>query len=89
MTDEMMNLPALVARFPPNARRLTLGADKPYDARNCVADLWQLNVTPHVAQTDTNRRSAIDGRTTRHSGYVVSQRKRKRCEGSSGWGGGR
>ena len=46
----------------------------------------QLNVTPHVAQNDTNRRSAIDRRTTRHAGYAVSQQKRKRIEESFGWG---
>ena len=45
----------------------------------------ELNVTPHVAQNDSNRRSAIDGRTTRHAGYAVSQRKRKRVEEVFGW----
>ena len=43
------------------------------------------NITPHVAQNDSNRRSAIDGRTTRHEGYGVSQRKRKRVEEVFGW----
>src|SRR5262249_47145456 len=70
----------------PDARRLTLGADKAYDTRDFVADLRQLNVTPHVAQNDTNRRSAIDGRTTRHAGYAVSQQKRKRIEDPFRWG---
>ena len=50
-----------------------------------VADLRELNVTPHVAQNTTNRRSAIDGRTTRHAGYVVSGRLRKRIEEVFGW----
>jgi hypothetical protein len=50
-----------------------------------VADLREYNVTPHVAQNTTNRRSAIDGRTTRHSGYAVSGRMRKRIEEVSGW----
>ncbi len=42
-------------------------------------------MTPHVAQNDTNRRSAIDGRTTRHVGYEISQRERKRIEEVMGW----
>jgi len=44
-----------------------------------------MNITPHVAHNNTNRRSAIDQRTTRHAGYEVSQRKRKRVEQSFGW----
>ncbi len=44
-----------------------------------------MRVTPHVAQNTTNRRSAIDGRSTRHPGYAVSQRKRKRVEETFGW----
>jgi hypothetical protein len=44
-----------------------------------------MNITPHVAQNDTNRRSAVDQRTTRHTGHEVSQRKRKRVEQSFGW----
>ena len=50
-----------------------------------VEDLRALGVTPHVAQNTTQRRSAIDGRTTRHAGYAVSQRKRKRVEEIFGW----
>ena len=50
-----------------------------------VDDLRACNVTPHVAQNTTNRRSAIDGRTTRHSGYAVSGRVRKRIEEVFGW----
>jgi hypothetical protein len=65
--------------------RITLGADKAYDAAEFVADLRELNATPHVAQNTTNRRSAIDGRTTRHSGYAVSGRVRKRIEEAFGW----
>ena len=64
--------------------RTTLGADKGYDTRDLVAAVRALNVTPHVAQT-TGRRSAIDGRTTRHPGYAVSQRVRKRIEEGFGW----
>jgi transposase len=66
-------------------QRLTLGADKGYDAAEFVAELRELNVTPHVAQNDTNRASAIDGRTTRHEGYAVSLRARKRIEEVFGW----
>jgi hypothetical protein len=70
----------MVAQRPGN-HRITLGADKAYDVAEFVADPRQYNVTPHVAQNTTNRRSAIDGRTTRHLGYVVSGRvrKRRRC----------
>lgn len=65
--------------------RITLAAEKPYDVANFIAKLRALGVTPHVAQNTTNRRSAIDGRTTRHSGYAVSQRIRKRIEEGFGW----
>ena len=68
----------------------TLGADKGYDTQDFVMELRELGVTPHVAQnayqTQTaRRRSAIDGRTTRHEGYLVSQKKRKRIEEIFGW----
>ena len=64
----------------------TLGADKAYDVRGFVEDLRCLDITPHVAQ-NVNRRggSAIDGRTTRHPGYQLSQRARKRIEEPFGW----
>jgi transposase len=55
----------------PGTHRITLGADKAYDVAGFVSDLRQYNVTPHVAQNTTNRRSAIDARTTRHSGYAT------------------
>src|SRR5262245_12562483 len=71
---------AMIVRHSPGARRLTLGADKAYDATAFVADLRALNMTPHIAQNLNGRRSAIDGRTTRHPGYTVSQHKRKRIE---------
>lgn len=64
---------------------VTLGADKAYDAASHVASLRALGVTPHVAQNTSNRRSAIDGRTTRHAGYAISQRVRKRIEEPFGW----
>jgi hypothetical protein len=53
---------------------VTLGADKAYNAADFVADLRALHVTPHVAQNTSGRRSAIDGRTTRHPGCAVSRR---------------
>jgi transposase len=73
--------------------RVTLGADKGYDTREFVVSCRRRQVTPHVAQNTSGRRSAIDQRTTRHSGYAVSQRIRKRVEEIFGWtktvGGGR
>jgi transposase len=66
--------------------RVTIGADKGYDTRDLVAELRNMNVTPHVAQNDNRRGgSAIDVRTTRHSGYKVSQIRRKRVEEVFGW----
>jgi transposase len=69
----------------PGRHRITLGADKAYDTRDFVAAMRELAATPHVAQNTANRRSAIDGRTTRHPGYLVSQRIRKRIEEVFGW----
>ena len=66
-------------------RRVTLAADKGYDAEDFVNELRSMRVTPHVAQNTSGRRSAIDGRTTRHDGYAVSQRLRKRIEEAFGW----
>jgi transposase len=66
-------------------RRATLGADKAYDAAEHIARLRAIGVTPHVAQNTSGRRSAIDGRTTRHAGYGISQRLRKRIEEPFGW----
>jgi IS5 family transposase len=66
--------------------RATVGADKGYDTRDFIRDCRKLGVTPHVAQTsDYRRRSAVDRRTVRHPGYVVSQRIRKRIEEIFGW----
>ena len=64
---------------------ITLGADKAYDAEDFVNELRSMNVTPHVAQNTSGRSSAIDARTTRHGGYAVSQRIRKRIEEAFGW----
>src|SRR6201987_4395896 len=74
----------MVAERPGN-HRITLGADKAYDVAEFVADLRELNVTPHGAQNTTNRRSAIDARTPRHPAYAVSGRLRKRIEEVFGW----
>ena len=74
--------------FPANGRHertITLGADKAYDAEDFVNELRSMNVTSHVAQNTSGRSSAIDGRTTRHGGYAVSQRIRKRIEEAFGW----
>ena len=60
--------------FPGSTRQLTLGADKGYDAGGFVADLRKACVTPHIAQK--TKYSAIDGRTTRHAGYALSQKHR-------------
>ncbi len=76
---------------PGSTRRITLGADKGYDAASFVGDLRQMAVTPHIARNDAvtktgkRRRSAIDARTTRHPGYAVSLRVRKRIEEVFGW----
>jgi transposase len=73
--------------------RLTLGGDKNYDTQAFIAKCREVRVTPHVAQNSKGRSSAIDGRTTRHPGYTISQRVRKRVEEIFGWtktvGGGR
>ena len=67
------------------ARRVTLGGDKGFDTQDFVAEMREINVTPHVARNDNGRSSAIDGRTTRHPGYAVSLRIRKRIEEAFGW----
>jgi len=69
----------------PEGGRITLGGDKAYDTRDFVAEMRRLGVTPHVSQNTKGRRSAIDGRTTRHAGYAVSVRVRKRIEEVFGW----
>jgi transposase len=76
----------LLGRLPgAGVRPRTLGVDKGYDSAEFVAGCRQLQVTPHVAQNQSGRRSAIDGRTTRHHGYAISQRTRKRVEEIFGW----
>jgi Transposase DDE domain len=68
-----------------HGNRFTLGADKAYDSRDLVTTLQAMNVTPHVTQNNKNRRSAIDGRTTRRRGYALSQSRRPIIERAFGW----
>ncbi len=76
----------MLDRLPKTKRRRTVAGDKNYDTKDFVAKTRQLGFTPHVAQNvSRNRRSAIDGRTTRHPGHTVSQRIRKRVEEPFGW----
>ena len=81
----------LLDRRPARRHRITLGADKAYDVRQFVADLRTRIVTPHIAidghvrKSGKPRATAIDRRTTRHAGYGVSQRCRKRIEEVFGW----
>jgi IS5 family transposase len=68
------------------AGRITVAGDKGYDTKDFVAEMRGMNATPHVAQNQKRRGgSAIDGRTTRHEGYRISQQKRKRIEEVFGW----
>src|SRR5919112_4658994 len=69
----------------PGDHRVTVAADKAYDTKEFVAESRNMNTTPHVAQNNKGRKSAIDGRTTRHPGYAISQQKRKRVEEGFGW----
>jgi len=84
-TGEREAAKTMVKKLPRTTRRITLGGDKGYDTATFVEELRSLNITPHVAQNDTNRKSAIDGRTTRHPNYAVSQKIRKRIEEGFGW----
>jgi transposase len=83
-TAEREAAAAMVGELPAGGR-ITLGADKAYDTADFVAGMRQMEVTAHVAQNDKRRRSAIDARTTRHAGYKVSLRVRKRIEEVFGW----
>jgi transposase len=76
----------LMAECIEGTQRVTLAADKGYDTKEFVAEMRRMNVTPHVAQNEKRPGgSAIDGRTTRHDGYQISMRKRKRIEEVFGW----
>ncbi|MCC7060991.1 MAG: IS5 family transposase [Burkholderiaceae bacterium] len=79
-------LAALHAEQPHRAGRRTIGGDKGYAKRPFLEAARGLGFTPHVAQADTDRVRVLDGRTTRHPGYAVSQQRRKRIEESFGWG---
>jgi len=74
---------AMIEARADRAKRITLGADKGYDAQDFVNELRSMAVTPHVARKA--RRSAIDNRTARHAGYATSQRRRKLVEEAFGW----
>jgi hypothetical protein len=82
-TAERATAETILAAVPGRHHPITVGGDKNFDTAAFVAAMRELKVTPHVAQNTTNRRSAIDGRTTRHPGYAVSQRIRKRIEGGA------
>lgn len=84
-TAEREAAPTMIVRRSPGSRRITVGGDKAFDTAELVGHLRQLHVTPHVAQNTSNRSSAIDRRTTRHSGYALSQKKRKLIEEAFGW----
>jgi hypothetical protein len=75
----------MIAESIPGDHPVALGADKASHTKDFVKVIRQMNVTPHVAQNNKGRRSAIDERTTRHDGYAVSQQKRKRVEEIFGW----
>jgi transposase len=75
----------MLSELPLTRRRLTVAADKLYDRRAWVEAVRRMRITPHVAQYAGSGGSAIDGRTTRHPGYALSQRKRKLIEQAFGW----
>ena len=91
-TAERRVAEALLKSKAKDGHRITVGEDKAYDTSDHVAELRVMNITPHVAQNDavtktgTRRKSAIDGRTTRHIGYAISQTCRKAIECIFGWG---
>jgi transposase len=87
-TAERDMVPVLLDRAKARGfRPKTLGADKGYDTTGCVKDMRDRGVTPHVSRNvHKTHRSAIDGRTTRHAGYAISQRLRKKVEETFGWG---
>lgn len=76
----------MLGELPLTSRRVTVGADKLFDTRDWVAAVRCMGITPHVAQNAARPGgSAIDGRTVRHAGYALSQRKRKLVEQAFGW----
>lgn len=85
-TTEVDTALEMMDRLPASGRKRTVGGDKGFDQERFVSESRARNFTPHVAQNTSNRRSAIDGRTTRHNGYKVSQIRRKLIEEGFGWG---
>src|SRR5262245_47857063 len=75
----------MLGELPLRPRRVTVACEQNFDVAAWVEAVRQMGITPHVAQHTTHRRSAIDGRTTRHPGYAVSQRCRKKVEQPFGW----
>ncbi len=75
----------MLGELPLTSTRPTVGADKNHDTRAWVAAVRAMGITPHVAQSTRYRSSAIDRRTTRHSGYALSERCRKKVEQPFGW----
>lgn len=75
----------MIEPFTEGTPAIALGADKSYDTKDFVKNLRSMRVAPHLAQNINGRRSAIDGRTTRHPGYRASLRIRKRIEEAFGW----
>lgn len=90
-TAERETALALIDSRHPTGRRITLGADKAYDVTQFVHDLRERSVTPriaidgHLSKAGIPRKTAVDARTTRHAGYDISQRCRKRIEEVFGW----
>jgi transposase len=82
---ERIAAPHMIEPHADRSQTITLGADRAYDAEDFVNELRAMKVTPHVAQNTSGRASAIDARTTRHAGYAVSQRIRKKIEEGFGW----
>jgi transposase len=76
---------AMLGELPLTTRRVTVAGDKNFDMPAWVGAVRRMGITPHVAQHTIRRRSAIDGRTTRHPGYALSQRCRKKVEQPFGW----
>jgi len=75
----------MLGELPLTTQRVTVGGDKAFDVPAWVAAVRQMGITPHVAQNTSKSRSAIDDRTTRHPGYALSQRCRKKVEQPFGW----
>jgi transposase len=84
-TAEREAAKTMVERSCPGKKRITLAADKGYDANEFIGELRELNVTPHVSLKESKKNREVDGRTTRHPGYAVSLRKRKLIEQAFGW----